>query len=136
MAAIDVDGRYFFVGGQHNKDEDNGNVDSVQEYNYKNDAWIKRESMPYAAGHISASTLKYGNGFLVVAGVSNSDGNKELISTIIYYHLLTDRWHTIGRYIRTAQTPICGIANDILMCSTAGGDPYETKSSFIRRIGF
>lgn len=136
MAGVDINGRYFFVGGQHGRNEDTGNQATLEEYNFEKNFWTARASMPYPVGHISASTVKYGTGFLVIAGVTQKNGLRTKTNSIVYYDVPTAKWYTIGKYSRAAQTPVCGISSNVVFCATADGVPYGSRSMFSRPIGY
>lgn len=131
MSAVSVYGRYFFVAGQHGKDELTGNQDSLHEYRFASNTWIKRADIPFPIGHVSASTPRYYGGFFMIGGVING---KKKSKKVLYYHLATNAWYDIGDYQRTAQTPVCGVKWNRLICATAYGKPGGGASGYMRRV--
>ncbi|PXF43252.1 Kelch-like protein terF [Gracilariopsis chorda] len=131
MSGVSVLGRYFFVGGQKGADEESGNQRSVHEYDYSNDKWIEKESIPVPLGHISASTFQYGRGFITVAGIT--DGRRP-IAKVHYYDAVKNIWSELGFYPRQVQSVVCGPSNDAIHCSTGRGFPGDASQSYFRRL--
>lgn len=128
LSAVEVQGRYFWIGGQDGGDEKDGNQDSNNEYNYDTDTWFTKTSMPFGRSHHSASSPSYGGGFLVTAGSIN--GN-EKTGSVLFYDVNSDTWHDLGVYPRAIPTPVCGVIDNKLICSTG----YSTRS-FYTNIGY
>ena len=53
------------------RDERNGNYDELFEWDFANEEWIPRATMPLTRGHASSSTVAANCGFIVAAGSSN-----------------------------------------------------------------
>jgi len=119
MAALSVCGRHFFVGGQKELDEENGNSNVVSEFIPRNRTWSKYppKELPIPLGHISASLMKYKCGMVVVGGITT--GRKQS-KKVLYWDPKTNEWSTIGEYPIDVATPVCGIFEDQIMCATGG----------------
>jgi N-acetylneuraminic acid mutarotase len=107
-----------YVGGQISEQENNGNLDELYEYEPLSDTWRVRQKMPFARSHASSSTLPYGCGFLIAGGAVNGNGIRTQTSDISYYDLSTDSWTHIGFMYMDIKTPICGIQDDYLYCTS------------------
>ena len=99
----------FFLNGQEGQDQGDGNIKLVYEYSFRTSSWIQRKSSTLSRGHASSSTLAYGCGFLVIAGVTNETGQTGDIS---YYDIPTDTWTSIGNLGDTPNTPVCVVYKD------------------------
>lgn len=131
MAAATVSSRHFFLGGQHSDDEDAGNQATVNEYVYQTNKWFTKAPLPLPLGHIVGSTFAYWNGILTVGGVRN--GRKQ-ISNIYYYRVDSNSWTLVGHYPRSVQSPICGLSNLSIHCTTGMGKPGWAAQSFHRKM--
>jgi hypothetical protein len=124
--------RYFTIGGQHTSDEGDGN--KVDNYEWDNIArkWIKHADMPYGRGHISASTVPYGCGFILAGGAIN--GEKKT-SDVTYYGIDTDSYTSIGNLPIEVNTPVCDMvylpSGKYLYCITG---PFNTEFSWRIKI--
>lgn len=132
MSAIEVDERYFFIGGQHRGNEETGNQKALTEYVPNENKWYKRANMPYGIGHLSASTPKWGGGFLVIGGVQNRRVKSD---NILFYDIPADSWIEVGKYPRSVQTPVCGLTKDTIYCSTGAGNIGSWDEGWFRKIG-
>lgn len=132
MSAITVDGRYFFVGGQHRANEETGNQKSLDEYLEGEDRWVQRADMRVGVGHVSASTPRWGGGFLVIGGVRN--GRKKT-GAVLFYDMKDDAWVEVGHYVHPVQTPVCGVVGSEIFCATGAGNSGDWKQSYVRGIG-
>jgi hypothetical protein len=89
--------RHYFVGGQLGEYETNQNLPDVYEFIASNETWVSRTFMPFARGHVTASTRPIGCGFIVAGGSVNSITNKKNRTTnILYYDIPSDTWTSIG----------------------------------------
>lgn len=120
MAAVESRGRYYFLGGQHSGNENTGNQAMVQEYDINKNKWYTKKSIPNPVGHIAASTIKYWNGIVVVAGIENG---RKLSNKVWFYDTIHDDWHRIGSFPRSIQSPVCGRIETTLVCATGLGNP-------------
>lgn len=133
MSATEVDGRYFFIGGQHSNNEATGNQADMHEYDFDRDLWLRKAKLSRGVGHVSASTPRYWHGFFMIGGVENG---RQRVSRVMYYSVQSDAWYTIGNYPRTVQTPVCGVIWNNLVCAGGEGDPGIADQAFVRRVGF
>jgi hypothetical protein len=117
---------HFFLGGQDNGDEGNGNHKEVYEYIVPTDTWFRHPDMPYTRGHSGASTDAYGCGFIISGGTTNEFGRT---TDILYYHIPSQTWTSIGNLPSEENTPVCSIwtpppgssANPLYHCATPFG---------------
>ena len=81
-SALDGNGNwhYYFMGGQTLEMEGTTESDELYEYVHPGQ-WIGRATMPITRGHASASTRKYGCGF-IIAGGTEKGGGKVRINVI------------------------------------------------------
>lgn len=122
MAGVSTCGRYFFVGGQHEESEANGNQDTVSEFLPESNTWKNVAPLPIKLGHISASVISYQCGILVIAGTTQ--GFKRS-SDVFYYSAGTNKWKKVGNLPVACTTPVCGIYGQTVMCATGGGAAKE-----------
>jgi N-acetylneuraminic acid mutarotase len=126
--------RYYYLGGQLEQNEANGNQNDVMEWDQASKSWIRRANMLMGRGHASSSTLAYGCGFIIIAGAING-GDKT--SDISYYAIDTDSWTKIGDLPENINTPVCDIVrnlsgSDWVYCQTgpiSGTFAYKSKIS-------
>jgi hypothetical protein len=126
--------RYFYLAGQLEQNEENGNQDDNIEWDQATKTWIRRADIPFGRGHASASTLAYGCGFIIIGGAIN--GGKRT-SNISYYAIDTDTWTKIGDLPENMNTPVCDIVRDLnnsdwVYCNTGpigGFFAWKTKIS-------
>lgn len=131
LSAVHVKDRYFFIGGQHQANEETGNQASLDEYVPDENKWYKRTDMPFGVGHLSASTPRWGGGFIVIGGVRNG---KEKSDAVLFYDLLNDTWVDVGNYVYGVQTPVCGVVRNAIICTTGDGWKGEWDETYIRNI--
>lgn len=119
MGAVESCGRYFFVGGQHEQDEHNGNRATVSEWLPANNTWSLNPpaAMPLPLGHISASILSYNCGIFVIGGITNG---RTFVSHTLYWEPTQDKWHFVGEYPIEVTTPVCGVLGQQIWCATGG----------------
>lgn len=122
MAGIATCGRYFFVGGQHQEEEANGNQNTVSEFLPAENRWRNVAPMPIKLGHISASVMAYRCGVLVVAGTTQ--GYKRS-SAVFYYDAAKNFWKKVGDLPVACTTPVCGVNGQTVMCATGSGAAQE-----------
>ncbi len=132
MAAVESCGRYYFVGGQREVDEEEGNVATVSEFLPESMTWSKNPPapLPFGLGHVSASVMAYKCGIMVVGGLRNG---KKMVTAVQYYNSTTNAWSTIGWYPHEVATPVCGIHGDEILCAT-GGDYLKQNDVFFGKI--
>jgi hypothetical protein len=132
VSAVDNLGgeRLFYLGGQKEWMEGNGNVAFNYEYDAVNDRWTRRADMPFPRGHASSSTRAVSCGYIVVAGTTNGTGKT---SDISYYDIPTNKWTKIGDLDAKINTPVCDIdfVNGYLYCETGW-----VSGSYSSRIRF
>lgn len=122
--------RHFFMGGQIGELEKNHNLDELYEYDLLLDQFFARANMPLARGHASSSTLPYACGFLLAGGSVNSGSNvKQRTRDISFYDPSNDTWSSIGQLYSDIKTPICGIWDDYMYCTTG-----YTRRTMRRRL--
>lgn len=131
MVATSVGGRYYFLGGQHQNRETTDNQATVQEYDFWKDVWVSRKPMPIPVGHISASTVAYWNGILVIGGINNG---RLLSNRVHYYDIFADTWTFVGRFPRNVQSPVCDKADRQLFCATGEGQPGNSQAVYFRTL--
>jgi len=75
MATVATCGRYLFVGGQHEFNEASGNRATISEYMPNTATWSTTPpaKLPLPLGHISASTLPYQCGVIIVGGNTRAE---------------------------------------------------------------
>jgi hypothetical protein len=118
--------RLFYLGGQTEGQESNGNVDDNYEYDPINDRWIARAKMPFGRGHANSSTRAVSCGFIVAAGTRNGSGKTLDIS---YFDIPTNKWTSIGEMDDKDNTPVCDIdfVNGYFYCATPGRSTKRIK---------
>ena len=111
--------RHYFMGGQEGEEEKLGNLNTVVEYVPLSDEWFTRANMPQARGHASSSTVALGCGFLIAGGaIDGTAYSKAQTADISYYNPNLDSWNSIGELRAPRKTPVCGIYDNYLYCST------------------
>lgn len=130
MGAVASCGRIFFVGGQKGSNEYSGNMDEVDEYDEGDKVWRNVSRLPVKRGHISASVLAYRCGVLVVGGTGQQ---LKHLDDVLWWEPGMNMWHTIGRFPKGVSTPVCGIYEDMLICST--GQTWKKEEVFMAKIG-
>lgn len=130
--AVDVKGDHhmMYVGGQISEEENDGNLDELYEYEALDDRWITRANMPFPRGHASASTLAYGCGFLMAGGAVNGNGARKRTNDVSYYDIATNTWTHVGLMYMEIKTPICGIHDDYMYCTSG-----YTRRTYRRKLG-
>lgn len=119
--AIDSTGkeRHYFLGGQIGRDEKEGNLDTVAEYDFASNTWTPKNPMPIPRSHATSSTRAYGCGFVMVSGTTNGHIKTKDIS---YYEPESDSWTSIGELPHGLNTPVCVVSKindeDWLLCET------------------
>lgn len=134
VTAYDGEGheRHFFLGGQHEEREHDGNIVSHYEYLADSDSWVAREPLPAPRGHAASSTRWIGCGFLLVAG--STDGGK--VSDVDYYSIETNSWTKLGDHPwipSGINTPVCDIhrPDNTLYCESGEVNSF---ASYKRQI--
>ena len=100
----------YFLNGQEGQNQLTGNIKLVYEYSFATSSWIQRKSSTLSRGHSSSSTVAYGCGFIVIAGITNELGQTGDIS---YYDIPSDTWTSIGNLGDTPNTPVCIVYKDL-----------------------
>jgi Galactose oxidase, central domain len=93
-----------------------------------NETWIRRASLPFGRGHMSASTRAIGCGFLIAGGSINSSPPYRVYTRtndVSYYDIPTNTWTSIGTVPTEEATPIADIHPD--------GYMYYTDDTLRRR---
>jgi N-acetylneuraminic acid mutarotase len=130
--------RYYYLGGQKDSKEAQGNLNDLFEWDQGNKSWIRRMNLPFPRGHTSASTVAYGCGFLSMGGAINSATSSTVqTANITYYGVDTDSWSLIGNLPKEINTPVCVIvrnvsASDWIYCQTGnvgGSFPWKRRIS-------
>jgi N-acetylneuraminic acid mutarotase len=100
--------RHFFLGGQQQEDESNGNLAENYEFVAASETWIRRADLPFPRGHTAASTRAIGCGFIIGGGSANSNStSKYRIADVSYYDIPSDTWTAgIGTLPQEGATPI------------------------------
>ena len=107
--------RHFCLGGQKGENEALGNNKDNYEWDAENEAWFKRQSMPFSRGHASSSTRAIGCGFVIAGGTTNEFNQTADVS---YYDIPTDTWTSIGLLPLPINTPVCDFSNGYLHCQS------------------
>lgn len=133
MAAVNVCGRYFWVGGQHKEDERKGNRRSLSQYFPYQKKWVEKAPLPLKGGlgHISASVVPYKCGFFMIGGTT---ANIQKTDNVFYYHAFSDKWSFVGKFPRSVATPVCGLKKGWLMCGTGAGNPKANTAVYRARV--
>lgn len=118
MAAVTACGRRIWVGGQYKEDELRGNRATVNRYLPWKKRWVTLAPLPIPLGHISASTMSYACGIVVVGGMTNQ---RRKSKDIFWYSIRENKWRKIGQFPRVVSTPVCGIADGYILCATGYG---------------
>jgi len=126
MAGIEACGRYFFVGGQKEVNENTGNQNTTSEWFPETGQWSEStiEDLPYGVGHISASVMSWKCGLIVVGGMVNGVKQSD---NVLYWNPTTNKWKVIGKYPHGVATPVCGISDNEVLCAT-GGESRSTRN--------
>lgn len=115
QGAVRSCGRYYWVGGQHKENERSGNRVTCNEYFPDDQRWGSIADLPIPLGHISASTLPYRCGIIVIAGVTQQKARSK---NIYYWEPKGNKWYFIGEYPLPLATPVCGIRRNTITCAT------------------
>jgi hypothetical protein len=107
--------RHFFYGGQDGHGEYDGNYADLYEFLPSSNKWEARQSMPFARGHTSSSTVAIGCGFLIAGGAKNGGGKT---SDVTFFDIDEDKWTKIGQLPDAINTPVCDITGDWLYCQS------------------
>jgi Kelch motif len=120
--------RHFFLAGQETEFERNVSRSDHFEFIPSNETWIRRASLPFGRGHMSASTRAIGCGFLIAGGSINSPPPYRAYTRtndVSYYDIPTNTWTSIGIVPVAAASPIADIHPD--------GYMYYTDDTLRRR---
>jgi hypothetical protein len=100
--------RHFFLAGQKQEYEANGNLVDNYEFVAASETWIRRADIPFSRGHAAASTRAVGCGFIIGGGSTNSNSTaRKRIADISYYDIPSDTWTAgIGMLPHEGATPV------------------------------
>ncbi len=121
MADAVLNGKVYAIGGQHNRDETNGNQSEVDAYDPTTNTWTQVASLPQPIGHESGSSFAFvaQNRIVVVAG---EGGGATALSTIYDYNPATDKWLVAGSTPVPRKAPVADIVNGQIIFGTGSPD--------------
>ena len=115
LAAINIGGTVYAIGGQHLGDEQRGNQASVDAYDAASDRWRPVAPMPAARGHIAASVVSWRGKVLVIGGLG--EGATQL-AEVLAYDPGANQWTTLPSLPAPRQSPVAGSVEDRLIVTT------------------
>jgi N-acetylneuraminic acid mutarotase len=107
--ATAINGKIYYVGGQHGHDSKLITQNDLHEYNPATNTWTQLTDMPYSLSHISAATFEMGGRLFVIGGES-AHGNPNHRNYVLAYTRQTNTWQILSSL---PQNRASGIADDI-----------------------
>ncbi len=133
VAAVVLEGALQVVGGSVGHDPVPVDVPTVHRYDPTRDAWVAQPPLPFAVSHTEPSTVRYGDGILVVGGRGRPDG-RENLDDILWYEPAVARWRQLGRTPRPMLGGMAVVRAETLHVGLgAARSNHPTDSSVHRR---
>lgn len=124
LAGVTLHGRIYAIGGQHQRDEVNGNQGQVDIYNPATNAWTRAASLPAPRGHISSSTFVMNNRINVIGGTLNGDKPSADVTT---YNPKTNTWTKLRSLPAGRKSPVAGVIGERIIVTT-GNPGFQTTT--------
>jgi len=122
LAAAELNGKIYAIGGQDLWNELTGARDNVDAYDPKTDSWTPAAALPVARSHTSASTFSLNGKIYVVGGATNGFKTLRDVTT---YDPTTNSWTAFRELTAPRLTPVAGAIGKMLIVST--GSAYGLK---------
>lgn len=130
LAAINVGGTIYAIGGQHLGDEERGNQASVNAYDATADEWRAVADMPASRSHVAASVVDWHGTVVVIGGLGQSAFQ---LVDVIAYDPVTDQWSALPSLPAPRQSPVAGNVGDRLLVATGSNNGPRSTTWELRR---
>jgi N-acetylneuraminic acid mutarotase len=130
LAAIELDGKIYAIGGEHLGNDITMNQSDVHVYDPKTDRWKELASLPVPWSHHTSSTVVVNGRILVIAGETNG---RIHLSRVMQYDPKTDKWTDLNSVPATRKSPIAGVIGDTIVVHGGEGRGPEA-TTWVARI--
>lgn len=129
LAGVGLSGKIYAIGGQHERNEVDGNQNQVDVYNPATNAWKRVANLPVPRGHISSSTFVTDGRIDVIGGTLN--GNKPS-ADVTTYDPQANVWVKLPSLPAGRKTPVADIIGDQIDVTTgnAKGGAVPTTTTW------
>jgi N-acetylneuraminic acid mutarotase len=136
LAAIELNGKIYAMGGEQGLDEAKGNVSTVYVYDPVTDAWTKKASMPVAKSHFSSSIFIRNGRIITIGGSGNGGTNGVPQSEVAEYNPATNTWRTLTSLPMALKTPVAALINGKIIATTgnASGAAIPVANTWVGTI--
>ena len=127
-----VDGKIYAIGGQHGRDETNGNLRDVHVYNPANNRWSAATRLPKAMSHFHPSTVAVNGHVLIAGGVTNG---RTALSEVWDYDPATRRWSPAAPLPAPRKAPVMVFAaGRLLLVAGSPGDNFPQTTTWFHAL--
>jgi N-acetylneuraminic acid mutarotase len=111
--------KVYAIGGQHQLDEENGNVAEVDAFDVVTGRWSQVASLPQPRSHVHNSTVVVGGTRLIVVGGATND--TQTLTDLLEYDAAGDKWTFLGQMPAPRQAAVAKVIGDHIIVT--GGTP-------------
>jgi N-acetylneuraminic acid mutarotase len=122
LAATELNGKIYAIGGQDLWNELTGAKANVDVYDPRSNTWTAAAALPVPRSHTSASTFSLNGKIYVVGGVTNA---LKTLRDVTVYNPATNTWTAMRELSSPRLTPVAGAIGKMLIVST--GSAYGLK---------
>lgn len=129
LAGVGLGGKIYAIGGQHERNEVDGNQNQVDVYNPATNTWKRVANLPVPRGHISSSTFVTDGRIDVIGGTLN--GNKPS-ADVTTYDPQANVWVKLPSLPAGRKTPVADVIGDQIDVTTgnAKGGAVPTNTTW------
>jgi hypothetical protein len=113
--AVVLDGKIYYVGGQHFHNNTLVPQDDVHRYDPVTNQWEQMADMPAPRNHMSNTIVVWNDRIIVVTGQSYHETSHD---EIYMYTPADNQWTTIGTFPRGQHSAIAGLINNTIYFAT------------------
>ena len=127
-----VDGRIYAAGGQHGRDETNGNLRDVHAYDPATDRWTALPRLPKPMSHFLPSTAAVNGKVVVAGGVTNG---RVPLRDVWEFDPAARRWTAATPLPAPRKAPVMALVGPLLI-TVAGspGDNFPQETTWIQSV--
>ena len=127
-----VDGRIYAIGGQHGRDETNGNLRDVHVYDPVRNRWSAGTRLPEPMSHFHPSTAAVNGHILIAGGVTNG---RTALSEVWDYDVATRRWSPAAPLPAPRKAPLMVLAaGRLIVVAGSPGDNFPQTTTWFHVV--
>ncbi|MDQ3440100.1 MAG: malectin domain-containing carbohydrate-binding protein [Planctomycetota bacterium] len=136
LAAVELGGKIYGMGGERGLNESTGNVSDVYRYDPATNRWTKLASLPVARSHFSSSLFARNGRLIAIGGTGNGGANGTPRNDVTEYNPLTNRWRTLTSLPMALKTPAAALLNGKIISTTgnASGGAVPVANTWIGTV--